>query len=304
MGLFSREIGQPKDLARSADVAAFGRFWLLRDASGVDPSAVFAALKPLREPLYAEPNATPRVGEELRRHAGKGEWEAIGAWQFARDFVQDESLSRELTDGALLTLDGMRITNLAIHLPVMDAARFEELTGSPAPNDGFFGPPVFDSHFGPTRQFYFDEAVSASAARRPQRVPSTLGVVPGPVGDAVRSMWDFGQLILRGPDVVSAEIRFEPSTIRPARVAATDVDHDLFLEAVVSHLFADECDHFGPWSLIGAGRFVEDYLDPSLTGCSAHARLVGAGVERLVRDGMLGVSVCVEALSSFERERL
>lgn len=107
---------------------------------------VFEALDPLRRPLYSEPDGDQRVGEELRRHAAKGKWEAIGAWQFGRDFVQDDDLERELTDIALLTLDSMHIGNLSIHLPRMDVQRFEELTGAPAPNNGFFGPPVFDTN--------------------------------------------------------------------------------------------------------------------------------------------------------------
>jgi hypothetical protein len=151
VGLFSSS-RQPRDLVDSGRIADFGRVWLLKDESGLDGSAVFAMLDSLRRPLYYQSDGDLQVAEELRRHAAKGEWEAIGAWQFGRDFVQDEELKRELTDLALLTLDKMRITNLSIHLPSMDVQRFEELTGGPAPNDGFFGPPVFDSHFGPTRE--------------------------------------------------------------------------------------------------------------------------------------------------------
>lgn len=151
MGLFSSS-RQARDLVDSARLADFGRVWLLKEDSGSDAAAVFTALDPLRKPLYYTPDGDVQVAEELRRHAAKGEWEAIGSWQYARDFVQDEELEAELTDLALLTLNKMRITNLSIHLPAMDVQRFEELTGGPAPNDGFFGPPVFDSHFGPTRE--------------------------------------------------------------------------------------------------------------------------------------------------------
>jgi hypothetical protein len=151
VGLFSHS-RQPRDLVDSGLIADFGRVWLLKDESGLDGSAIFAALDPLRRPLYYQSNGDLQVAEELRRHAAKGEWETIGAWQFARDFVQDQGLERELTDLALLTLDRMRITNLGIHLPAMDQQRFEELTGGPPPNDGFFGPPVFNSHFGLRRE--------------------------------------------------------------------------------------------------------------------------------------------------------
>jgi hypothetical protein len=148
MGLF----GKPQDLIEPARLADFGRFWLLKEESGLDAGSALSGLDPLRKSLYHDPSAASRIAEELRRCAAKGEWEAIGAWQFSRDFLDDEELERELTDRALLALREMRITNLMIHLPSMDIERFEELTGGPAPDDGFRGPPVFDSHFGPSRK--------------------------------------------------------------------------------------------------------------------------------------------------------
>jgi hypothetical protein len=151
MGLFSRNRVRG-DRVDSERIADFGRFWLLQGESGLDSTAALEAVDQLLRPLYENPPGDAQVAEELRRHAAKGEWEALGAWQFARDFVQDEGLERELTDLALLTLEKMRITNLSIHLPRMDVQRFEELTGAPAPDDGFYGPPVFDSRFGPSRE--------------------------------------------------------------------------------------------------------------------------------------------------------
>lgn len=151
MGLFSNT-RRPRNLTSSERLADFGRVWLLKDESGLDSMAAFKALDPLRMLLYESPPGEVLVAEELRRHAAEGEWEALGAWQFARDFLQDEELDRELTDLALLTLAGMRITNLSIHLPARDIQRFEELTGGPAPYDGCFGPPRFDSSPGPTRE--------------------------------------------------------------------------------------------------------------------------------------------------------
>jgi hypothetical protein len=136
----------------SSLLADFGRAWLLGDQNSLDRMKTFDALNPLREPIYHEPDGDLRAAEELRRHAARGEWEAIGAWQFATDFVRDEDLERELTDLALLTLMKMRITNLRIHLPFGVMGRYEELTSGPVPDDGFYGPPVFDSHFGPSRE--------------------------------------------------------------------------------------------------------------------------------------------------------
>lgn len=150
MGLFSRS-REPRNQVDSALLADFGRVWLLGEESGLDRTKAFEALDPLRKPIYYQPDGDLRAAEELRRHAVKGEWETIGAWQFASDFVHDEELERELTDLALLALMKMRITNLRIHLPFGVIQRYEQLTGGPAPDDGFYGPPVFDSHFGPSR---------------------------------------------------------------------------------------------------------------------------------------------------------
>lgn len=151
MGLFSRA-RRSRNLVDSDRIADFGRVWLLQEESGLDPMDAFRELDALRRPLYESPPGDALVADELRRHAAGGEWETLGAWQFARDFVQDEELERELTDLALLVLERMRITNLSIHLPRMDIQRFEELTGAPVPYDGFYGPPVFESHFGPGRE--------------------------------------------------------------------------------------------------------------------------------------------------------
>jgi hypothetical protein len=150
VGLLSRSRG-PRDRVEPGAVADFGRVWLLKEESGLDPMTALEALDPIRKPIYHEPDGTRLAAEELRRHAARGEWEAIGAWQFADDFVDDEELKRELTDLALLTLAKMQITNLAIHIPYGALPRYEELTGGRPPHDGFFGPPAFDSHFGPSR---------------------------------------------------------------------------------------------------------------------------------------------------------
>jgi muconolactone delta-isomerase len=149
MGIFGGR-RQPTDQVDSRVVADFGRFWLLKEESGLDSTRALQQMGPLRQ-LHFQPDGDRRTAEELRRHAAKGEWEAIGAWQFSSDFVQDDELELELTDLALFALMKMRITNLAIHLPFASIPRYEELTGGPAPDDKFWGPPAFDSHFGPSR---------------------------------------------------------------------------------------------------------------------------------------------------------
>lgn len=296
----------PADLITPGALAQYGRFQFLGpELSGVaDHTAAWALLEPLREGLYSDPQTKQRAIAEIRRHAQQGEWEAVGAWKCAFDMVPDADLEADMTDAALLALAGMRITNLAIHLGPDHLRRFEELTSEPAPNDGFFGPPVFDSNFGPTRQYYFDQAIAAAAARTPERIPNRPGVQPGQLGDAARGLWDFGMLVLRGPLLVNPDIRFEPSTVRSAVKAAKDVDHGLFCEQVSVLLAEQARESFNGWAFMGAARFLEDYLDPELTGSAVHTKLVDAGLEQLAATGILGVGMTVDVLSRFERERL
>lgn len=294
------------DLVSSEDIAQFGRFQLLgAELSGVaDASAVLALLEPLRVGLYDDPSVERRVHAELRRHATRGEWETVGAWRFVYDFVADAELDAEMRDAGLLALGRMRITNLAIHVPLGCIDRYRELTGQAPPDDGFFGPPVFDSPFGPTRQFYFDRAIAASAARAPTRLHSAPGVEPGPLDDAATALWDFGMLVLRGPLLVAPDRRFEPSTVRAAVVAATDVDHRLLAEGFRARFTQPAAGDFNAWECMGAGRFLEDFLDAQLTGSEPHAALVDEGLRQLSERGMLGLAMPLETLSSFERTRL
>jgi len=270
----------------------------------VDSGAALALLEPLRSRLYTDAGGDRLVGEELRRHSQDGEWEAVGAWKFASNFVSDPAIEAELTDSGLLAVARMRVTNLSIHLGGDDLRRFEELTGGPAPFDGFFGPPTFDTPLGPSRRFFLDEALAAASARDPQRVRSRAGVAPEHLQDLPRSLWDFGMLVLRGPLLVAPELRFEPATVRPVVAAATDVDHLLFAEAVRAGLAEEDAGIFNGWSYAGAGRFIEDYLDPALTAGDVHAQLVDAGLRQLLARGMVGLDVSPEVLSPFESRRL
>jgi hypothetical protein len=163
---------------------------------------------------------------------------------------------------------------------------------------------VFDSHFGPTRQYYYDHAIAAAAARTPQRIRSSPAVEPTAVGDAVRGLWDFGMLVLRGPLLVNPDVRFEPSTVRAAVAAATDVDHRLFCEQMSVLLAEQAQEGFNGWSYMGSARFLEDYLDSGLGATPLHAGLVDAGLEQLAGIGALGVTVTADVLSAFERARL
>jgi hypothetical protein len=300
MTFWSRKSG-PVDRITAQALADFGRFELLKEQSGIDPSAAFALISPLNESIYtSRPEDRAAVIAELHRHAESGEWEKVGAWKYVREMLTDEPDTRSLIDGGLLAVDRMRVTNLAIHMAPIDLPRYEELVGHPPNNDGFFGPPVFDSKFGPSRQYYFDDAIAHAACRRVARIPSSPGVEPGPVEEAARKMWDFGLLVHRGPLVVSPDISFEPNVVRPAIAAATGVDHERFAELVVEELL-DKSSHIcGVWSTLGAARFFEEYLDPSVAGGPAHTRVLDEGVTLAFESGLINVAFPVNVLTPLQ----
>ncbi|MGY1802959.1 hypothetical protein ACI78T_06735 [Blastococcus sp. SYSU D00922] len=302
MAWWSRKPGVVDAIGSDA-LADFGRFEFLGEQSGVrDPYGLVSALVPRCIPPDG-PDAAEVVAE-LRRHAARGEWEKVGAWKFVREFLAPESGADDLVDAGLLAIHRMRVTNLAIHLAPIDTPRFTELTGGPPPHDGFFGPPVFDSGFGPTRQYYFDAAVAAAAGRRIGRVPSAPGVPPGPVDEAARAMWDFGLLVHRGPLLVSPDISFEPGVVRPAVAAATGVDHALFVERLAEAVLDDRAVHHGVWSSLGAARFVEDYLDLGALRTAGYELLLERAIVLVAESGILGVAMPADVMTRRQRERL
>lgn len=300
---FWKHKSAPADRISSEALADFGRFEFLgRRQSGVfDPYSLVSDLVSLLYPLDG-PGCAEVVGE-LRRHAEKGEWEKVGAWKFVREFLWDGPDVADLIDGGLLAIHRMRVTNLAIHLAPIDSPRYTELTGGPPSNDGFYGPPVFASSFGPTRQYYFDHAVSTASARQVTRAPSATGVQPGPLDDAVERMWDFGCLVYLGPLVVSPDISSEPHVVKPAVDAASGVDHHVFAERLVHAALHQDSAFHGPWTAIGAARFIEDYLDPEVAESSACTRAIDSGVTQLHRAGIIDAGMTPELFTPRQRER-
>lgn len=300
---FWKRRANPVDRITSEALADFGRFEFLGRESGVvDPYSLVSELVSLSYPPDGPGFA--EVVDELRRHAEKGEWERVGAWKYVREFLSDGPEVADLVDGGLLAIHRMRVTNLGIHLAPIDTPRYTELTGGPPPNDGFFGPPVFASDFGPTRQYYFDHAVSTAAARQITRVSSAPGVSPGPIDDAVRAMWDFGLLVYRGPLVVAPDISFEPNVVKPAVDAATGVDHDVFAERLVEAALTQNSTYYGPWTAIGAARFIEDYLDPAVADSPACTNAIDAGLSLLDQMGIIGVGMTPQLFTPRQRQRL
>lgn len=296
----------PIDRISSESLADFGRYEFLgAEQSGVEPSRAYSLIFNLNGLIYTQsPADRAHVIAELNRHAEKGEWEKVGAWKYVREFLSEEPDTQALIDGGLLTIHRMRVTNLSIHLAPVDTPRYTELTGELPPNDGFFGPPVFDSSFGPTRQYYFDHAIATAAARNITRLQTAPGVEPGPLEDAARAMWDFGLLVYRGPLVVSPDIAFEPNVIRPAILAATGVDHIIFGDRLAEPVLDTGSYLFGAWTSIGGARFIEEYLDSSAVETTGYSRLPDSGLRLLTEMGALGVSMTPELLTPRQRARL
>lgn len=310
MGLFSRNRA-PVDLVPASAVAAYGRRGFLGEADigGLDHSQAWESMQPLFNPLIQEGSSERRRAlEELARHARAGAWEAIGAWKYLHDapiydhdMVDQAPLKDTLTDHAMRVLKTMRVTNLRIHLGMGDLERYERVNGEPAPHDGFFGPPVFDSDFGPSRQYYYDAALAAAVARTPQRVPHAPGVEPGDLSEITNRFWSFAQHVFMGPLLAPADARFEPAIVRDIAAAASNVDHRLFAERLVTAINA--CTD-PIWEHLGAGRYLEEALLPELTGSDVHTRLIDEGLRRTRDRHILGITFTAEVLTPFERSRL
>jgi hypothetical protein len=297
MALFKRD-RSPEDRITSEDLAAFGRWEFLKEQSGVEASSVYGLIAPLNELVFTQSPADRAIlVSELHRHAEKGSWEKVGAWKYVREFLDQAADTQTLIDAGLLAVHEMHVTNLRNHLAPIDTPRYEELTGGPVPHDGFVGPPVFNSSFGPTQSYYFDNALTVAAARMPTRVQSTAGVEPGPVDDASKAMWDFGLLVHRGPLVVSPDIAFEPSVLRPAIQAAMEVDHARFAELVTEKVMDRSSYIWGAWSTLGAARFFEEFLDPSTLETPAYRAVVTEGVRLLIQGDMVGRDLPLEILT-------
>jgi hypothetical protein len=304
---FWRSSSPGPDRISSEQLARFGRYLFLDSKlTGGEQVDSFSWVSPLASPIWGgDPGARAEVMAELRRHAADGEWERVGAWKFVREFLDEAPDSQDLIDGGLLAIARMRVTSLRFNLAPIDMPRYQQLTSGPIPNDGFFGPPVFDSHFGPSRQFYLDNAVATAARRSIARLPHSPGAVPPSVTDAARSMWDFGMLIYRGPLVVNPDTAFEPSVVRPAVAAAAGADHTIFMDQIAAAVLApDNRLNDYVWSSIGGTRSAEDYLCPAALDTPGYQLLLDAAVDHLLRAGEPGLMVAPGVLTPAQRQRL
>jgi hypothetical protein len=291
----------------SEQLARFGRYLFLDSKiNGSEEPDSLSWVLPLARLIWGGgPASRPKVIGELRRHAAKGEWEKVGAWKFVREFLEEAPDTQDLIDGGLLAIARMRVTNLAINLAPDDTTRYRELVGGPVPNDGFFGPPVFDSGFGRPRQYYLDSAAAEAARRVIARLPHSQGTFPGSVTEAARSMWDFGMLIYRGPLIVHPDSVFEPNVVHKAVTAATGADHTVFMEMITDAIF-DPVNYLNEhtWSSLGGIRFAEDYLCPEVLDTQGYRRLLDAAVGHLIRTGEPGLTVAPGVLTPIQRQHL
>ena len=286
-------------------VADYGRHALLgAEVSGIDDAAVASTVAVVSAGLGAGRAEAAAGLDHLTDLAGEGPWEAVGAWKLAAAAGAPPQRERALAEPALRALHEMRVTNLAIHLSGPDTDLYTRLNGQRPPHDGFFGPPVFATDLGPSREDYFDHAILAAAQREPARVSATPGAPPADVAAASAALWDFGRLALQGPLLVSADLRDETAILAPVLAQARACDHTQLADALAAAFATDTGATFSGWTSLGAARVVEEYLSPELAGSPPHCALVDSGLAQLREHRFLGLTVSPDVLSPFEAERL
>jgi hypothetical protein len=305
MRFWSRSDGMP-DIISSDQLAEFGRRSFVKYLVGLPKDEPeFPLVAPLEAVACQSPAGRARVIAELGRHAADGDWQKVGAWKFAAWHLQREADVAHLIDGGLLAISRMRVTNLGRHLNKLDAPRYRQLTGLDIPDDGFWGPPVFDSSYGPGRQYYLDSAVTAASRRSVTRLPHVPGEEPRPISKwAVIRMDNLGRLVYLGPLMVEEEHTNEPVLMGEAIAAATDVDHVLFADRLSEAMLAPSGYGDGVWSHLGAARFVEDYLHADARNARGYQALLDSALRLLLKEGPLGFMVAPEVLTPIQRARL
>lgn len=305
MAFWSRS-REPYNRTSSDELADFGRYEFLGEQSGLEPLLAYNAFTGLNELVFSgQPANRALVVEELSRHAAVGEWEKVGAWKYVREFLDDAPDTRPLIDGGLLALERMAVSNLSIHLSERDAERYREATGGPVPHDGFWGPPVFASDYGPGREHYLNEALASAARREVARLLHGPGVEPAVVENPAQGLWDFGMLLHRGPLVMPEDLRSEQEILAPAVALASGVDHQRFLDLLSESIHdPDGYQLGGPWAALGAARFAEDYLVPETLASVGYRRLLDTGIGLLLEMGVLGLMVPPEILTPIQQDRV
>lgn len=307
MAFWSKKSG-PVNRITAEQLATYGRYKILGEQSGIDASRAFELISPLNELIYTSlPEDRATAIAELSRHAEVGEWERVGAWKYVRDMLSEQPDTIDLIDAGLQALDHMRVTNLAHILAPIDRPRYERLTGHQPSSDGFIGQPVFDSDYGPSIQFYVDSAVASSAARKVKCLTHVPGVTPVVIGEAEAELgyclWHLGTLIFRGPLLVSSDYRFEPNIVADLVRAFEGTDHHRAADLVLG--IGGRPDLFGElilFKMLGAARFVEEYLDVDAREESDYLNLLNLAMRELAKEPPAFRSTVLAVSNSDERE--
>jgi hypothetical protein len=287
MSFWNRAPRPPRNVITADQLADYGRYEFLgAEASGIENG--YPLIEELAELIYmGDPAARAHATGELRRHAAAGEWEKVGAWRFAKDFLAPDPGIGDLTDNGLLALAQMRVANLGFVLASADMDRYAELTGGPVPNNRFFGPPVFDSEYGPSRRYYTDNAVAALARRSTATLSHHPGIDASLPSGAADCLHSFGLLVHLGPLAVGPYGKVEAITLHPVVAAADAMDHLRLVRQLAREILAPG--QSSGFAAIGAARFAEDYLVPETLATEDYQRLLDGGLRCLIATGDPGL---------------
>jgi hypothetical protein len=96
--------GSLRDIISPGQLASYGRYQFLGPVhSGVLPAVAIWLVSDMAAALRAGgPGTRAEVIAELERHAGRGEWEKVGAWKFASQYLCDDPDAVGLRGGGWL----------------------------------------------------------------------------------------------------------------------------------------------------------------------------------------------------------
>lgn len=290
----------PKDRLREYGIIDFAGI----DNSGSSITDSYNLIEPLLDGFYGSEEGQKAVARRVADLADHGGWVAIGAWRFMLSFCPDDPARERVMVAALEAIESLGVENLGLYLSPLEIDGYRRRFGRSPNNKPFFGPPVFsDPADGPTRKDYFESAARATAQRQPKRVRHAPGVRVRIEKPVLHCLHDLGRLVIQGPMVVPAALREEPAVVSIAADKADGTDHELFLAELAHILDETPRTERSTWLMIGAGRFIEDYLDGSLTGCQAHESIVDQALLDMRQAKTIPLHASTSCLSTYERLR-
>lgn len=249
-----------------------------------------------------------RIGDLVSEAEASGElWQVVGAMKLANEFLDSDELAAPFFDAGIRALAKMRITNPQQHLSGREFSRYRMHFDRVEP-DNFWGPAVFESEFGPSRQFFLDAAVASVSARKPIVLFHEEGVemeLDNSI-DLDSLFFKFGSLIYRGPLVMSLQDRDEAQLIHPIVAAISSRDHKLGARKMVDRVSENAIMDSYSFVFIGLGlvRFIEDYLDPSALALEEARMLRLHCLQQLQRMGVFRASIARGVFTQAEIDAL